>query len=401
MKKLYTFTAFLLRSIILGLAMALLVIIAYPQAGASLRHHLGLATPSLSTSVTAPLSYAQAVHRAAPSVVSIYANRLVLARPIYPDPMLKQMFGLSLLGPPQQRQEQSLGSGVIVSPKGYILTNNHVIAGTNNIRVILYDGRVAPAKIVGTDPKTDLAVLRIHEPHLPAAASAATKPLQVGDIVLAIGNPFGIGQTVTMGIVSALGRQLNLSSNEDFIQTDAAINSGNSGGALVNTLGQLVGINTAMLGHNIGAEGIGFAIPVRTAEWVMHQLIRYGPVSQGWMGAHFGKTSSSRHDSPSNPGILVTSIRPDSPAAHAGLQRGDILLRINKQPIRNTMALHRYEASGQAGRRVQLSGLRNGKSFKIELLLSDHSAASILPGPGRAQSAPLRSECVKAVCRSA
>ena len=380
--------------------MALLVIIAYPQAGASLRHHLGLSATSLSVSTTAPLSYAGAVSRAAPSVVSIYANRMVLARPLYPDPMLKQMFGLSLLGPPQQRQEQSLGSGVIVSSKGYILTNNHVIAGTDNIRVMLYDGRVAPAKIVGTDPGTDLAVLRIHEPYLPAAASAATKPLRVGDIVLAIGNPFGIGQTVTMGIVSALGRQLNLSSNENFIQTDAAINSGNSGGALVNTLGQLVGINTAMLGHNTGAEGIGFAIPVRTAEWVMHQLIRYGHVSRGWMGAHFGKPSSL-HGSPLNQGILVTSVRPGSPAARAGLQRGDILLRINDQPIRTTRALHRYEASLQPGRRVQLSGLRNGKSFKIELLLTEHGAVSMLPNMGRIQSAPLRRECSKALCRAA
>jgi len=381
--------------------MALIVIIAYPQAGASMRRYLRLPSAPILAPTTAPLSYADAVQRAAPSVVSIYANRMVLTRPIYPDPILKQMFGLSLLGPPQQRQEQSLGSGVIVSSKGYILTNNHVIAGTDDIRVMLYDGRVAPAKIVGTDPKTDLAVLRIHEPHLPAAASAATKSLRVGDIVLAIGNPFGIGQTVTMGIVSALGRQLNLSSNEDFIQTDAAINSGNSGGALVNTLGQLVGINTAMLGHNIGAEGIGFAIPVRTAEWVMHQLIRYGHVSQGWMGAHFSKPSSSRHAAPLNPGILVTSVRPGSPTARAGLQRGDILLRINEQPIRNTMALHRYEASLQAGQRVQLSGLRNGKSFKIELLLSDRSAVSVRPDPGRIQSAPLRLECTNELCRAA
>ncbi|HEX5960411.1 MAG TPA: trypsin-like peptidase domain-containing protein, partial [Rhodanobacteraceae bacterium] len=259
---------FVLQFVVAGLAIAFLVSLAWPGMGARLRNQVAgpagmSATPTpADAAVSEPVSYADAVARAAPAVVNIYADKIVTER-LFADPLMQQMLG-NIAGPALKRREQSLGSGVIFTSDGYVLTNNHVIAGADDIQVMLHDGRVAHARLVGTDPDTDLAVLKIDAGTLPTIR-IDPQPAQVGDVVLAIGNPFGIGQTVTMGIVSALQRQLSLSPYEDFIQTDAAINSGNSGGALVNAEGQLVGINTAMLDRDVGAQGIGFAIPVHTA----------------------------------------------------------------------------------------------------------------------------------------
>ncbi|HEX7111091.1 MAG TPA: trypsin-like peptidase domain-containing protein, partial [Mizugakiibacter sp.] len=282
--------------------------------------------------------------------------------------------------PAYQRREQSLGSGVIASADGYVLTNNHVIAGADDIQVLLYDGRVAQAKVIGTDADTDLAVLKIDAKRLPAVAVAAARPPRVGDVVLAIGNPFGIGQTVTMGIVSAIGRQLNLSTYEDFIQTDAAINSGNSGGALINARGELVGINTAMLGRASGAEGIGFAIPVRTANAVLEQIVDHGGVTRGWIGAEFGRVPIAADSSlPAAPhGAEVLDVYVGGPAAKAGLRPGDVLLRLDEQDILDPSDLRNREAALKPGTPVTLSGLRDGTPFRAALVLAQRPRYSAL-----------------------
>src|SRR5215469_11378324 len=292
--------AFIARFVVLGLAVAFVISLVWPSVGTNLRQRFGLgqagsepasvATPAARSS--GPVSYADAVARAAPSVVNIYANKMVTEQAVqmYTDPVLQRLFGGRPAGPAYKRREQSLGSGVIVSSEGYVLTNNHVIANADDIQVLLYDGRVAKAKVVGADEETDLAVLKIvNAGSLPAIQMADPRKLRVGDVVLAIGNPLGLNQTVTMGIISAIGRQLSNSSPEDFIQTDAAINLGNSGRALVNSNGDLVGINTLLIGKAANAEGIGFAIPVDTATNVLRQLIATGHVViRGWLGADYG-----------------------------------------------------------------------------------------------------------------
>ncbi|HEX7044806.1 MAG TPA: trypsin-like peptidase domain-containing protein [Burkholderiales bacterium] len=372
--------SFVIRFATVGLAAAFVIAFAWPQAGAALRARFGLAgavaaaPPAAAKRDDGPVSYADAVARAAPAVVNIYANKLVTERQlrVFPDPLLRRLFGGVALGPAYQRREQSLGSGVIASADGYVLTNNHVIAGADDIQVLLYDGRVARARVIGTDADTDLAVLKIDARRLPAVAVAAPKPPRVGDVVLAIGNPFGIGQTVTMGIVSAIGRQLNLSTYEDFIQTDAAINSGNSGGALINARGELVGINTAMLGRASGAEGIGFAIPVRTANAVLEQILDHGSVTRGWIGADFGRVPIAADSSlPAAPrGAEVLDVYIGGPAAKAGLRPGDVLLRLDEHDILDPSDLRNREAALKPGTAVTLSGLRDGTPFRAALVLA-------------------------------
>ena len=290
---------FVLQFALAGLAAAFLISLVWPGLGMHLRDGLRGRSSAIATQpvpveppaapANGPASYADAVAHAAPAVVNIYADKTVTERQIqiFPDPLLG-----GVAGPALKRREQSLGSGVIFTPDGYVLTNNHVISGADDIQVMLHDGRVAHAKVIGTDPDTDLAVLKIDAGTLPTIQVDPEAP-RVGDVVLAIGNPFGIGQTVTMGIVSALQRQLSLSPYEDFIQTDAAINSGNSGGALVNAEGQLVGINTAMLDRDVGAQGIGFAIPVHTAKRVLDQIVEHGHVVRGWLGVEVGNVTVS------------------------------------------------------------------------------------------------------------
>ncbi|MGH8147415.1 MAG: S1C family serine protease [Rhodanobacteraceae bacterium] len=367
---------FVLQFIVAGLAVAFLITLFWPGAGTHLRNELSSApAPAASTTQTpaqseGPVSYAVAVAKAAPAVVNIYADKIVTEHPIFPDPMLQRLLGG--MTPALKRREQSLGSGVIFTSDGYILTNNHVIAGADDIQVMLHDGRVAHARLVGTDPDTDLAVLKIDAGTLPTIEVDSSAP-RVGDVVLAIGNPFGIGQTVTMGIVSALGRQLSLSPYEDFIQTDAAINSGNSGGALVNAEGQLVGINTAMLEHDTGAQGIGFAIPVRTAKRVLEQIVEHGRVQRGWLGvdvtnvivaANSGLPAAAR-------GATVVDVYPGGPAARAGLQPGDVLLSMGKKPIIDPTNLRTREAETAPGSKVEISGLRAGQPFHTEVVLAE------------------------------
>lgn len=374
--------AFIARFVVLGLAAAFVISLAWPDVGHRLREHFGVApttnTESVSTTPAptrtgGPISYADAVAKAAPSVVNIYANKMVTEQAVqmYTDPVLQRLFGGRPAGPAYKRREQSLGSGVIVL-QGYVLTNNHVIANADDIQVLLYDGRVAKATLVGADVETDLAVLKIDAGNLPVIHIADQRPTRTGDVVLAIGNPLGLNQTVTMGIVSAIGRQLSSSSPEDFVQTDAAINLGNSGGALVNTEGELVGINTLLIGKAANAEGISFAIPVASAKRVLDQIIDTGHVVRGWMGADYtfvpvaadsGLPAAAR-------GAQVTDIYPGGPAATAGIQPHDILLRIGSQDIVDPADLRKHEAALKPGSKVEVSGLRNGAPFHTEIILA-------------------------------
>ncbi len=370
--------AFIARYVVLGLLAAFVIAWFWPATGERLRAHFGFAQTPPHVAVVAPASgpasYADAVALAAPAVVNIYANKIVTEQAVrmYNDPVLQQLFG----GTPTtyQHREQTLGSGVIVRAQGqgYVLANNHVIASAADIQVLLYDGRIARATLVGADEETDLAVLKIDANNLPAIHLAQTQPLRAGDVVLAIGNPLGLNQTVTMGIVSAVGRQLNNASAEDFIQTDAAINLGNSGGALINTRGELVGINTLLIGKAAGAEGIGFAIPVDVARKVLDEIIATGHVVRGWLGADYtfvpvaansGLPSAAR-------GALVTDVYPGGPAAQAGIQPRDIVLRIGDHDVIGPADLRREEAALKPGSAVVVSGLRNGSAFHATATLA-------------------------------
>ena len=363
---------FLLKATILGLAVAFVLGRLWPGAGEWLRGSLGVPGPQVAVAAgpaapgSGPVSYADAVQRTAPAVVSIYADKLVTELRI-PSRALQRFSGMTL-GSARQLRQRAQGSGVIVSPDGYLLTNYHVVAGAQDILAVLWDGRVAQARLIGSDRDTDLAVLRVDGSELPALALDPELPVAVGDVVLAIGNPFGIGQTVTQGIVSGLGRdRLNLSTYEDFIQTDAAINGGNSGGALVNARGELIGINTAVLSRD--AEGIGFAIPVATARAVLEQIVEHGIVVRGWLGAEYV-------DAPILPGALppgaprgvaLGNVYEGGPADRAGLQPGDVLVEFAGEKIADQSDLRNREAAIVPGSSVQVMGLRAGLPFTAEL----------------------------------
>jgi serine protease DegS/serine protease DegQ len=378
--------AFIVRFVILGLAVAFVLGLFWPDMGSRLRSRVGLGktatevTSPIAHSGLGPVSYADAVAIAAPSVVNIYANKIVSepALKMYNNPVLQQLFG----GAPTtyKHSEQTLGSGVIVSAQGqgYVLTNNHVIAHATDIQVLLYDGRIAKATLVGADEETDLAVLKIDASNLPVIPLADQQQLRAGDVVLAIGNPLGLNQTVTMGIVSAVGRQLNSASAEDFIQTDAAINLGNSGGALINTEGELIGINTLLIGKASGAEGIGFAIPVATAKKVLDQIIASGHVVRGWIGADYAFVPVAANSGlpAAARGAQVTDVYAGGPAAQAGIQLHDILLRIGTDDILDPADLRRREAVLKPGSLVQVSGLRNGSAFHVEVTVAQRAPVS-------------------------
>jgi len=289
------------------------------------------------------ISYSGAARRASPAVVSITASKAPERRPGSPrsdDPVFQFFFGDRSR---QSEPQVGLGSGVIVSSDGYLLTNNHVIEGADDVEVMLADGRQARAKLVGTDPESDVAVLKIELDRLPAIAFGDADQLQVGDVVLAIGNPFGVGQTVTSGIVSALGRnQLGINTFENFIQTDAAINPGNSGGALVDTNGALLGINTAIYSRTGGSLGIGFAIPVSTARQVMNGLIKDGQVTRGWIGVEprdLTPEIAQTLNLPIKQGVLITGVLQSGPASAGGLKPGDVVVKIAGAPVANTSQL--------------------------------------------------------------
>ena len=316
-------------------------------------------------SAAATTSYSHAAKRAAPSVVSIVASKTARGRGAADDPWFRHFFG-NERGPQTQT---GLGSGVIVSADGYLLTNNHVVEGASDIDVQLADGRQARARLVGTDPETDLALLQIQLDGLPAIALGDMRALQVGDVVLAIGNPFNVGQTVTSGIVSALGRnRLGLSTFENFIQTDAAINPGNSGGALVDADGRLVGINTAIYSRSGGSMGIGFAIPVDTARQVMEGLVRDGQVRRGWIGVEPRDLTAEVAETfglPVRQGVLITGVLADGPASKAGLRPGDVVLRVGDQPVANTTQLMAAVAALPPDSEASFSLQRGDKALDV------------------------------------
>ncbi len=331
-----------------------------------------------------PVSYSRAVEAAAPAVVNIYSQKRVTEKP-HPylnDPLFRQLFG-KRLGVPRQRLETSLGSGVIISEKGYILTNNHVIREADAIQVALRDGRGASATIVGTDPETDLAVLKISLDNLPSITLSEGHELRIGDVVLAIGNPFGVGQTVTMGIVSATGRsQLGLNTFENFIQTDAAINPGNSGGALINATGQLVGINTAIFSRSGGSQGIGFAIPVSIAKGVMEQILEHGYVIRGWLGIEvraINPAIARAFGIKQMQGAVITGVFRNSPAAAAGLRAGDFVIRIANQPVNDIRAMRDHIASIRPGETVDILLLRDNRLIQRKIVAGERPVQGARP----------------------
>jgi Do/DeqQ family serine protease len=313
-------------------------------------------------------SFADSVARAAPAVVNIYTARVVTERS-QPAP-LDQFFG-DYWPSYRQRVERSLGSGVIVDAKGTIVTNQHVIANADSIRVQLADGRISDAAIVGQDPDTDLAILSLSIGHVPVMPLGRSDTLRVGDIVLAIGNPYGLSQTVTQGIVSATGRgQLGLATFENFIQTDAAINLGNSGGALIDAQGDLVGINTAVLNRAYGGpEGIGFAIPVNLVRGVMEQIIAHGHVVRGWLG--FVPQDLSPEQAAQlggeGGGVTVVNILVRSPAFEAGMRPGDLITSLDGAPVRSSQDLVSKLAALTPGAEVELGGRHGQDSFKLHM----------------------------------
>jgi Do/DeqQ family serine protease len=324
-------------------------------------------------------SYSGAARRAAPAVVSITASKAPERRPGSPrsdDPVFQFFFGDRSR---QSEPQVGLGSGVIVSSDGYLLTNNHVIEGADDVEVMLADGRQARAKLVGTDPESDVAVLKIALDRLPAIAFGDADQLQVGDVVLAIGNPFGVGQTVTSGIVSALGRnQLGINTFENFIQTDAAINPGNSGGALVDTNGSLLGINTAIYSRTGGSLGIGFAIPVSTARQVMDGLIRDGHVTRGWIGVEprdLTPEIAQTLNLPIKQGVLITGVLQDGPASAGGLLPGDVVVKIAGTPVTNTPQLLNAVAALKPQAVAVIGVQRGGKALDLNVTVAQRPKA--------------------------
>jgi Do/DeqQ family serine protease len=322
-----------------------------------------------------PRSFASAVERAAPAVVNIYTARVVTER--LPRNPLEELFGD--LGPRyRQRVERALGSGVIVDRDGHIVTNHHVIADADSIRVQLADGREAEATIVGRDPDTDLAVLRIALTQLPVMPLGRSDALRVGDLVLAIGNPIGLSQTVTHGIISATGRgQLGVATFENFIQTDAPINVGNSGGALVDTTGQLIGINTAVVAKNLGVEGIGFAIPVNLVRGVLREIIEKGRVVRGWIGIapEDIATDQARRLGLARGGVVITNLYVNSPALAAGLRPGDLVLAVDGTDVRSAQEALTRIAQLAPGRTVQLRVQRGQQVAEVSVTVGERPRA--------------------------
>ena len=309
-------------------------------------------------------SYSAAALRALPSVVNVYAVKA---------PPRRLPRGVSPFAEPDEEPGGGLGSGVVMSADGYVLTNNHVIEGAGAIAVALGEGKPAPARVIGTDPETDLAVLKIEAADLKAIALGDSEALQVGDVVLAIGNPFGVGQTVTQGVISATGRnRVGINTFENFLQTDAAINPGNSGGALVDAAGRLVGINTAILSPSGGSLGIGFAIPVRTATDVMGQLIKDGRVARGWLGVDAEDLTPQLAGAlglRASAGAVIARMLRDGPADRAGLRPGDVITGLDGKPIEDSRELVNRTAALKPGTQAEFRILRGGKELRLRVEL--------------------------------
>jgi serine protease Do len=344
--------------------------------------------------------FSAVVKKVQPAVVNIASTKVVRSSdrgpssPFFSDPFFRQFFGDQfdpLFRVPREQREHSLGSGVIVNTDGYLLTNNHVVQDANDIKISLSDKRELKAKVIGTDPKTDIAVLKVEAKNLPVVVFGDSSKVEVGQFALALGNPFGIGQTVTMGIVSAIGRGgLGIEDYEDFIQTDAAINPGNSGGALVNSQGELIGINTAILtGGGGGNQGVGFAVPIAMAQQVMEQILQHGKVVRGWLGVVVQpvNTPMAKAFGLKDPhGALIGDVKPDSPAARAGLQKGDIVLELDGKPVTDSRDLSLRIGSIAPGSDVKLKVFRSGTERELTVRLGE-MPAKMAQTPGQKGSA--------------
>jgi serine protease DegS len=368
MNKLFKFFSWLSWPVLCGLLAAVIILDHLPGLMSGTAPH----TPERpqSSEVIKRLSFSDAVKRAAPTVVNIYTEKVVREQlpAIFTDPFFGRFFNPNNIRE-RERVQRSLGSGVIMSPQGFIITNNHVINDVDTILVLLQDGREALAQVVGTDPDSDLAVLKINLENLDIISIGDPSNAMVGDLVLAIGNPYGFGQTVTQGIISATGRYgLRLSTYENYIQTDAAINPGNSGGALVDVEGNLLGINTAIYSKSGGSSGIGLAIPVTQALRIMSDLIQYGTVIRGWLGIEvrqLPKAIARANKLSLNNGVIITATAANGPAERSGLAVGDIITSINGQAVGDGQAGMNFIASTRPGDEVAIEVIRKGKTINI------------------------------------
>ena len=381
---------FIAQAITVGLALAFLLTLFWPgllrreAPSVEVREAAESAIPPAS----GPVSYAAAVERAAPAVVNINTAKVVTVQPnpLFKDPIFQQFFGRGQESP-HKRVERSLGSGVIFSDQGYILTNHHVIGGADAIQVFLRDGRSATAKVIGSDPETDLAVLKIDLKNLPTITLGKSERVHVGDVTLAIGNPFGVGQTVTMGIVSATGRSaLGINTFENFIQTDAAINPGNSGGALVDARGNLIGINTAIFSQTGSSVGIGFAIPTSLAKDVMEQIIEHGRPLRGWLGIEAQMLTPELLDAfglkKGTEGLVITALYRNGPAHKAGVEPGDVLVGIDGKKTGDARETLLAISNHKPGERIRLDLMRDGKPLTIEATAAERPATQPRAGRG-------------------
>ena len=368
--RLYRTFTFVFTSIATGLAAAFLVLVFKPDF---------LGDPQYTSPVMnlarqeGPVSYADAVQKTAPAVVNIFTTTLTRreAHPFFSDPLFRRFFGEEL-SQPRVEKRNNLGSGVIVNKNGYIITNHHVIENASEIRVVLRDGRSMAARVVGTDPETDLAVLQASGDNFPVAQLGRSQDLQIGDVVLAIGNGFGLGQTVTMGIVSALGRQsLGLTNYDNFIQTDAAINPGNSGGALINPYGDVIGINTAIYTKSGGSEGVGFAIPAQLVNKVFEQIRDKGRVVRGWIGVTTTQAVTPELAQAlglgDTKGLLVAQILRNGPADKAGIKPGDVIQKVNGVAATTARVMVDLVADIQPGDDVKIELTRDGDSQTVHV----------------------------------
>ncbi|WP_122899710.1 trypsin-like peptidase domain-containing protein [Acinetobacter sp. B51(2017)] len=336
--------------------------------------------PLVNTSRTGGVaSYSAAVKVAAPAVVNIFTTQKVkkVDHPLLNDPMFREFFGNQLPDQfTQDRNENSLGSGVIVRQDGYILTNNHVIEQADQIVVALHDGRRALAKVIGSDPETDLAVIKIELDQLPVLPFKLSGN-EVGDVVLAIGNPFGVGQTVTQGIISATGRSgLGINNYEDFVQTDAAINPGNSGGALIDVAGNLIGVNTAIFSQSGGSLGIGFAISAPVCQHVLNSILQHGRVIRGYVGLKLLPVEQTDVLATKTQGVVVAEVEPNGPAAKAGIQNGDVLMKVNGEEINSASFLVNYVGLQVPNSKVKISLLRKDQALEAEVMVVERPAVA-------------------------
>lgn len=377
--KLIKAAGFLFQFGLIGLALAVLYLFAASDRSKDeiLAFLSGDNPPSQSLPVAgssgAVLSYAAAVASSASSVVTIYTSKTVEEKPhpLLDDPVFSQLFGDQLERRQRSHSETNLGSGVIIGSEGYILTNQHVIDGADEILISLADGRGSQAVLIGEDKDTDIAILQIPMSGLNGIRVADSRRLRVGDVVLAIGNPLNVGQTVTMGIVSATGRnRIGLNTFENFIQTDAAINPGNSGGALVNARGKLIGINTAIFSQTVGAQGIGFAIPISLALDIMQQIIEFGAVTRGWLGVEGTEISARAARATGNPGIkgaLIVGVFINSPADMAGIRAGDIVVAVNGNPVLGIRDLLDQITLHRPGEQIQVEIFRGTQKLNLDM----------------------------------